>query len=947
MNGGSRKFDVSELNLPSWSGSGIKWVILAVLAILLLVTLNWVRSVYTDFLWFDNAGYADVFKKILLTRIWLFFLGAGLFSLFIAPNVWLAFRFTRNEIPSTLTAETFRLVRRMMGLVSFLVIGVAAISFGSAAASRWEVILQYMYSTPFTKVNPETGVRSDLIEPIFNKGVDFYVFTLPLLGFLRGWVLGVLIVTLLVVAAMYLIHRGLKEKGDMNFQSPKMHLAVIGSLIFLSISVGHWLGRYDLLYSGEGVLYGVGFTDENARIPVRTILTFIAGASAILLLIGAYLTGYRFIVGAVGLWLGFSILAGGIFPSLVQRFQVQPNELTKETPYLLNNIGMTRVAYGIDLGPEQTRNHKGLEQITNDIIDENMGTINNIRLWDERPLGEIYNQVEFIQFYYDFAGVGVDRYKMPDGETAQVMLSSREINVEKLADSAQTWQNRHLVFTHGHGVAMSPMNRIQDNGQPQMWLSNVPVEPAPGYEHLSLDQAGVYYGLISQDFAVVNTDVQELDYQGEGSVAVHSDYTGEGGVPLSSTIRRMAYAWEFGDVNLLVSGEIDNSTSRIQYRRTVPERFDTITPFLVPDSDPYQVVADGRIFFVQDGYSITDKFPYSTPVGTAFDKGPDSGGFNYIRNSVKTVVDAYTGNIDYYIFDDEDPIIQTYSKIFPGLFKDAEDMPNYLQDHVRYPRDIFTIQTRMLRQYHIEDAENFYQKGDQWSIPVQNSFGREGTLDPYYILGRLPGEEKEEFLLIQPFTPDKRDPLKAWIAVRNDFPNYGEMVLFRFPGGKSILGPNQVEARIDNDAAISQQFTLWGQVGSEVQRGNMLVIPVGDAILYAEPIFLKPQNLDFPELRRIILADGQKVVMQPNLQDAVRALKGEIPAVASVGSSDRAQQTHTSPETEQTKSLQGRDVPIDGVVLTADELEALILSLEELGIKVREAETLLDKVMPR
>lgn len=949
MNSGPRNFDVNEFKLPSWSGSGIKWIILAVLAIVMMVGLNWLRGVYTDYLWFDNAGYADVYKKILVTRIWLFLLGAGVFLLFIVPNVWLAFRFTRKEIPSTLTVEAFHVVRKMMALVSSLVIGVAAIAFGSAAGSRWETILMYMNSTPFTNANPETGVRTELIEPIFNKGVDFYVFTLPLLGFLRGWAMGVLIVTLLVIGAAYLIHRGLKEKGDMNFQVPKMHLAVIGALIFLSISVGHWLGRYDLLYSGEGVLYGVGFTDDNARIPVRTVLTIIAAGSAILLLIGAYLTGYRLIIGAVGLWIGVSILAGGVFPSLVQRFQVQPNELTKETPYLANNIEMTRVAYDINLGSDQTRNHKGLEQVTADIIEENSGTIDNIRLWDERPLGEIYNQVEFIQFYYDFAGVGVDRYKMPNGEIAQVMLSSREINVEKLADSAQTWQNRHLVFTHGHGVAMSPINRIQDNGQPQMWLSNVPVEPAPGFEHLGLDEAGVYYGLVSQDFAVVNTDVQELDYQGEGSVAVHSDYTGNGGVPLSSTIRRIAYAWEFGDVNLMVSGEIDTSRSRIQYRRTVPERFATITPFLVPDSDPYQVVADGRIFFVQDGYSVTDTFPYSTPVGSAFDK-KDLGGFNYIRNSVKTVVDAYTGSIDYYIFDEDDPIVKTYSKIFPGLFKKASDMPEYLKDHVRYPRDIFTIQTRMLRQYHIEDPENFYQKGDQWSIPVQNSFGREGTLDPYYIVGRLPGEEKEEFLLIQPFTPDKRDPLKAWIAVRNDMPNYGEMVLYRFPGGKSILGPNQVEARIDNDAAISQQFTLWGQVGSEVQRGNMLVIPVGDAILYAEPIFLKPQNLDFPELRRIILADGQKVVMQPNLEDAVRALKGEIPAVATAGSNERtgrAVETQTSPETGQSKPRQVRDVPSDGVVLTAEELEALIISLEELGIKVREAETILDKVAPK
>jgi uncharacterized membrane protein (UPF0182 family) len=405
---------------------------------------------------------------------------------------------------------------------------------------------------------------------------------------------------------------------------------------------------------------------------------------------------------------------------------------------------------------------------------------------------------------------------------------------------------------------------VQAGGRPTFFVSDVP--PAGS---IPLERPEVYYGLKSLNYIIANTGMQEFNYPGIDE-PVYTSYEGDGGVPLSSFFRRLMYAWEFQDLNILISGEID-ADSRIQYRRTIPERFATIAPFLMRDREAYSVVADGRLFWIQDAYTVTDRYPYST----AF-----NGGFNYIRNSVKAVITAYDGSIDFYVFEPGDPLVQAYRNIFPGLFTPAEQLPDHLREHVRVPLDQFTVQTRMLLQYHMQDPVVFYNKEDQWSIPVQKSFGRSQSLEPYYIVARLPGEESEEFLLIQPFTPNNRHNLVGWMAARSDGEHYGDLVLFDFPAGRHVDGPNQVEARIDNDPVISEQFTLWGQVGSEVARGILLVIPLGDAVLYAEPIFLTPEALDFPELRRIILADANDVVMHNTLDASVDALVGELPAVA-------------------------------------------------------------------
>ena len=497
------------------------------------------------------------------------------------------------------------------------------------------------------------------------------------------------------------------------------------------------------------------------------------------------------------------------------------------------------------------------------------------------------------------------------------MLSAREISAEKLPQEAQRWVNRHLQFTHGYGIAMSPVTEVASGGRTAFFLKDVPPQGK-----IPLEQPEIYYGLKSLDSIIVNTRMQEFNYPGPDG-PVYTRYQGQGGVLLSSLFRRLLYAWQFRDLNILISGEIEPD-SRIQYRRTVPERFSTLTPFLLRDQNPYVVVADGRLFWIQDAYTVTNRYPYSTTWQSAF---------NYMRNSVKAVIDAYQGRVDFYIADPTDPLVRTYQRIFPELFKPLEEIPAYLKPHLRYPLDFFKVQVEMLQQYHMQDPGVFYNKEDQWSLPLQTSFGQSSTLEPYYIVARLPDEAREEFLLIQPFTPVERHNLVAWIAARSDAAHYGELVLFQFPSGRHVDGPNQVEARIDNDATISEQFTLWGQVGSEVSRGILLVIPLGDSILYAEPVFLRPEALEFPELRRIILADATKVVMHPTLDLSVQALVGELPAVAPTG---RAVEEQLATVLEKRGSLSG-----------SQELEAVRVGLEEAFEKLREVLDRLQRAISR
>jgi uncharacterized protein len=834
----------------------VRWALLALIVILLWRAITWGRGFYVDWLWFGSLGHEAVLLRVVTARITLFLIAAAIFAAFAGINLFGANRIAglmKPPVGSPLPSETYDSARKLLFWVTCGALVLAAAVLATKPAADWESYLRFLHGLPF-----------DQQDPIFHKDFSFHIFTLPALGLARSWLMSTAVLVLVIIAAFYYLTFNLRGEHFSLTGAVKRHLALLASLLFVLIAAGHWLSRYDLLYSPTGAVFGVGYTDDHITLPARTLLTFVALASAGLFAITAFSQKNRLILWAVGGWVAASLLGGTLAPALVQRLQVEPSELARERPYLASNIEFTREAYG--LTKLKSRSHPALGNVEFDTVAQNQGTIQNVRLWDEGPLLQSYNQIQFFRLYYDFVSVHTDRYQVGD-KLRQVMVASRELSADKLPEEAQRWVNRHLQFTHGYGVAMSPVTEVESGGRPSFFIRDVPPKG-----DIPLNRPDIYYGLKSLNYMIVRSEMQEFNYPGpDGPVYTH--YQGNGGVQLSSFFRRVIFAWEFGDINILISGEI-SSDSLIQYRRTVQQRFSTVTPFLLRDREAYCVVADGRLFWIQDAYTFTSRYPYSTPWR--------SRKFNYIRNSVKAVVDAYHGSIDYYVSDPDDPMIRTYQAIFPDLFKPMEQMPEHLRDHIRYPLDLFTVQTEMLLQYHMRDPVVFYNKEDQWSIPVQNSFGRSEDLKPYYIVARLPDAEKEEFLLIQPFTPQNRHNLVGWMAARSDGEHYGELTLFRFPSGRHVDGPNQVEARIDNDAIISEQFTLWGQVGSEVHRGILLVIPLGDSLLYAEPVFLKPETLEFPELRRIILADSRQLVMHQTLDLSVDALVGKLPPVASV-----------------------------------------------------------------
>jgi len=878
----------------------LRLIVLAVIVIVLFMGLAWARSFYTDWLWFSGVGHESVLMKVMTTRIWLFLVGALFFSALAAPNLYAAFR-AACRLPSEpgqgLPAETQANARKLLMWVAGGAAALAALFMGGKPASEWETVLRFL-----------NGVSFDQIDPIFQKDFSFYIFALPALNLARSWLMTAVVVILVIVAGFYYISATLRGDRFSLAGTVKSHLAFLGAFLFVLFAAGHWLGRYELLYSPTGAVYGVGYTDDHVTLPVRTLLTVVALVSAGLLVASIRYKTNRLILWAVALWIGLNFLAGSIVPGLVQRLLVEPSELARERPYLAHNIKLTRQAYGLER--LQSRSHPARGDLDSETVAKNQGTIQNVRLWDEGPLLQSYNQIQFFRLYYDFVTVHTDRYKT-GGQLRQVMLASRELSAEKLPAEAQRWVNRHLQFTHGYGVAMTPVTEVDAGGRPSFFIRDVPPTGI-----IPLKRPEIYYGLKSLDFLIVRSAMQEFNYPGPDG-PVYTRYEGKGGVPLTSLFRRLMYAWQFMDLNILITREI-NPDSRIQYRRAVRELFSTVTPFLMRDREAYCVVADGRLFWIQDAYTVTDRYPYSTPWQKKF---------NYLRNSVKAVIDAYHGTIDYYVSDPTDPLIRTYQAIFPGLFKKMEELPDFLRPHIRYPLDLFNVQTEMLLQYHMEDPVVFYNKEDQWAIPVQTSFGKTQPLKPYYIVARLPGEETEEFILIQPFTPVKRHNLVGWVAARNDGKNYGELVLFRFPTGRHVDGPNQVEARIDNDAVIAEQFTLWGQVGSQVFRGILLVIPIGDSLLYAEPVFLKPENLDFPELRRIILADSRQVVMHQTLEASISALVGQLPAVAPLAEIRKRAAEPTAPAVKP----EGMEAIRRGLQEAVDKLQEVLDQLKRMS----------------
>jgi uncharacterized membrane protein (UPF0182 family) len=814
-----------------------------------------VLPLFTDYFWFQEVKLTGVFTTILWYKIGLGVVGGLAFALLLYLNVWLAARPKSGDVlmeledplglPSRLVIEP--LFRRFL-LPGVLILGILA---GMHAAGQWETALRFLNAQSFNAQ-----------DPLFGRDIGFYVFRLPLFETLYGWALVVLGITFLLTVATYVLHRGIQitPRGPVLAQYARAHLLTLGALILIVKAGGYYVDTYRLLLSPTGIVFGAGYSDIAVNLPALRILAVLALACAALCIWQIGRQGIRPVLIAVGVLVAANVLGLGVVPTVVQRFRVVPNEIVAERPYIEQNIKHTRLAYGLDRIKEEE--FPAEDTLTVADLRKNDATIKNIRLWDHRPLLVTYAQLQEIRTYYRFVDVDNDRY-MVDGQLRQLMLSARELSYKNLP--SRIWINERLTYTHGYGVVLGPVNRITPEGLPEFWIKDIP--PASSGS-IKVTRPEIYYGEIANDvggdYVFVKTRAQELDYPA-GDKNVYTTYGGTGGVPIQSVFRKLLFALRFGDIKILLSNDIIGE-SRVMYHRQIEERVRKAAPFIQFDRDPYLVIRqDGSLAWIIDGYTTSNRFPYSEPV---------RGLGNYIRNSVKAVVDAYHGTLAFYISEPEDPVIKAYAQAFPGLFQPLSAMPADLRPHVRYPQGLFAIQARMFATYHMQDPQVFYNKEDLWSIPKRMVDGQEREIESYYTIMRLPGEKAEEFILLFPFNPSKKDNMIAWMAARSDGPHYGKLISYNFPKQKLIYGPRQIDARIDQDAFISQQLSLWSQRGSQVIRGSMLAIPIEQSLLYVQPLYLAAEKGSLPELKRVLVSMGNQIAMEESLEASLAQLFG-------------------------------------------------------------------------
>ena len=851
--------------------------------LVLLILLNIGVDVYVDRLWFGNIGYRGVFDTRVITQVWLFVAGAGVAAVVLAATQLVAWRM---PVDASAPAMDDRGLTRLIAVVSVAATVLLAIIFGSVAAGNWELILQFLNAKSFGQEDAQ-----------FGRDIGFYVFELEALQFIKSWATGLAIMAMLLTAAVYgvrlLLHRGAAQ----STLGVRIHLALAIAIVMALFIWSYWLARLELAVDPGGFVFGPTYTDDQVRAPAQIAKMVAAAAVVIGVLSWPFHERLRFAVTPIVILILTSIVGGAILPAAVQRFTVDPNELERETPYIERNIAATRSAFALDTIEE--REFTAADAIGDADLALNPEALSNVRLWDHRPLNDTLNTIQTIRPLYVFPDVDVDRYTT-GGEEHQVFLSARELTQANLQPTQQGWVNRRLQFTHGFGVVMSPVDEVTVAGEPVFWVSNIPPEIAEetssGEFNLEIVEPRIYYGEATDGYIIANTRTEEFDFPLSGGDdagaenAATTRYSGQGGIELGGFFRRLAFSWAFADTNILISGSVDGD-SRILFRRLIQERVHELAPFLQLDADPYIVVGtDGRLYWIQDAYTATDRYPYSQPHGV---------GFNYVRNSVKAVIDAYHGSIDLYIVDHDDPIIQVWDDIFPDLFQDADQFPADLQEHWRYPQDYFQIQADQYLTYHIESARGLFNREDLWAIPQELLRQQQIAVEPYYVTLRLPDQPEPEFLLILPFTPRNRLNSIAWMAGRSDGDNYGKLFAFRFPANKNVDGPAQIENRIDQDVAVSRQFTLLGQQGSEVIRGNLLFIPVGDSYVYVEPIYLQAENGRFPQLKGVIVVNGDRIAFEDTFAAAVDVALGKrAPQGLSLVGLDTSETAETPPPAE-------------------------------------------------
>ncbi len=830
----------------------------ALLLIALLLLFSLFVGYYGDWLWFQSLGYGAVFTTILSAKILLFIIFFILFGLFAWGNIAIARKrggYTRSlRMPSAerpIRISDIAFSDRFAKYSWAAIILFFSFVMGSQASGSWETFLKFLHASKF-----------GIADPIFSKDAGFYVFSLPLYDFFQGWYLFAVVIVSLGVVISYFMDQAIGLQGNRFYvnQKTRSHLAVLGGLFFLGIALVFRLNLYNLMYSSAGVAYGASYADVHAQIPAYWTVLVTSLIVAILFFLVPFFNKWKYVLYSVGLFFVVLIGFSWIYPSLIEQYVVKPSELTMETPYILNNIKFTRLGFGLNKVEEEP--FPVGQPMTYAEMQANDSTIHNIRLWDTRPLIETYRQLQEIRLYYNFSNVQVDRYHF-HGKYTEVAVAARELPASELPARAQTWLNIHMKYTHGYGLVMSPVNEITEAGMPNLIVQNIP----PSSSALSITRPQIYYGEQTNQYVLVNTKTKEFDYP-SGSQDVYTSYHGRGGVLLSNLFRRLVYAWKFQDINILLTGYL-TSESRIMFHRIITDRDRTIAPFLRYDSDPYLVVGkDGKLYWIHDAYTTSSMFPYSQP----FYGAQNFYGINYIRNSVKVVIDAYNGDVSYYVIDPSDPLIRTYEKIFPTLFKPISEMPAFLRTHIRYPMDLFQIQADMFRTFHMTNPQVFYNQEDLWSLPKEVYHQEEQQMLPYYIIMRLPGTKSEEFILMVPFTPSNKNNMVAWLCARCDGSNYGQLLEYSLSKDKLIYGPLQIDARINQKPDISSELTLWNQMGSSVIRGNLLVIPIEHSFLYVEPVYLQSEQSKMPELKRVIVALGDKLQMRDNLDDALRAV---------------------------------------------------------------------------
>jgi hypothetical protein len=841
--------------------------------IVLLILLGSAATVYTDLLWFKETKFQTVFYSQIWAKTFLGLTFGVVFAAVLLVNLWVVQKITSPYRLFTMQDQVLERYRAtLQPYVRAGVIGMSALFglfAGSGATSQWRNWLLFSHSEKFGSV-----------DPIFHKDIGFYVFRLPFERFVFTWAFSSLLIITLLVAAAHYFMGGIRTTGERVTPQVKAHLSVLLGVLVLLKAWGYRLDQFGLLYSPRGTVTGASYTDTHAQLPALKLLVVIAIVSAVLFLINIRLRGWIMPAAGIGILALTSILAGGVFPALVQRLSVTPQERLRERPFIERNINATRKAFKIDKDSVKVSPFPAKQALDSKAIERNKPTVENIRLWDPEVLTSVYRQVQRITPYYEFDDVDIDRYSAA-GSRRQVMLSAREVAQHGLPSSARTWLNNHLVYTHGFGVVSSRVDRVVGEGLPDFIVKDIPGTVAEGFPKIT--QPRIYFGE-SEDvpFVVVNTKESEVDYP-SGEKLQTTNYKGIGGVQVKGILRRAAFAWRFRDFNVLISGAITGD-SRIIFRRKITERLKQVAPFLKLDSDPYIAIVDGRLTWIYDAYTTTDMYPYSQRVdlGQVL-PGKQSGKVNYIRNSVKATIDAENGTITLYVFDEKDPVIRTWRKIWPDIFQPASAMTADLRAHLRYPEDLFTVQANQYTLYHITSPDDFYQREDAWRIPNDpRPSANDAQFPAYYVLMRLPGEQETEFILMLPFAPfsqqtggTRRTNMTAWLAARSDPGQYGDMRSFVFPRQLNVPGPEQIQARINQDPQVSQQITLWNQSNSEVTYGNILVIPIEDALLYVQPLYLEASRGALPELKRIVVVSGNVIKMGETLEDALDAVFGK------------------------------------------------------------------------